>query len=93
MKVEKKTTIAALTTDGAEISAGDTVIFNSSGKCHVGVFLGFGKKGSLRFSGKIPGTGIAFNVLPKSIDAIYMADVQVDTGFNGMNPPEEREDR
>lgn len=41
MKVEKKTTIAALTTDGAEISAGDTVIFNSSGKCHVGVFLGF----------------------------------------------------
>ena len=68
---------------------GDTVIFNLEDRCCTGVYLGIGKKSALMFRSKIVETDVRFHIMPKSIKAIYLAEVKVDTGF--MNPPTEKE--
>ena len=89
MELKKETTVSALTTDGRKIEPGDTVVFNFDNRCCTGVYLGLSDKSVLRFRGKIAGTDVTFNVMPRSIKEIYLAEVKVDAGF--MNPPAESE--
>lgn len=91
MKIKKETVISVLTTRGETINAGDTVIFNFDEKCCVGIYLGLLDRGALKFKGKISGTDVTWNVMPKSIKEIYKADVTVhQEGF--MIKPESEEE-
>ena len=93
MKIKKETVISVLTTSGEAINAGDTVVFNAYGKCYTGVYMGFTDRGALKFKGKISGTDVTWNVMPKSIKEIYKADVKVHCVSNGfMNEPESEEE-
>lgn len=93
MKIKKETVISVLTTSGETINAGDTVIFNFDGKCCVGVYLGLSDRGALKLKGKISGTDVTWNVMPKSIKEICKADVKVKNDEFGkfMNEPESEE--
>lgn len=77
MKIKKETTVIVLTTDGKVIHKGDCVVFNASGRCHVGHFSGISKKGALIFDSVISGTNVTFNVMPKCIETIYMAEIKL----------------
>lgn len=90
MKIKKETVISVLTTSGETINAGDTVIFNFDDKCCVGVYLGLSDRGALKFKGKISGTDVTWNVMPKSIKEICKDDVKVKNDEFGkfMNEPE-----
>lgn len=77
MKIKKETTVMVLTTDGKEIHNGDCVVFNAYGRCHVGHFSGISNKGNLIFESVISGTNVTFNVMPKCIETIYMAEIKL----------------
>lgn len=93
MQIKKETVISVLTTNGETINVGDTVIFNFDDKCCVGVYLGLSDLGALKFKGKISGTNVTWNVMPKSIKEICKADVKVKNDEFGkfMNEPESEE--
>lgn len=77
MKIKKETTVMVLTTDGKEINKGDCVVFNAYGRCHAGHFSGISNKGNLIFESVISGTNVTFNVMPKCIETIYMAEIKL----------------
>ena len=77
MEIKRETTVTVLTTDGKEINEGDYVVFNASGRCHAGHFVGISKKGALIFESVISGTNVTFNVMPKCIETIYMAEIKL----------------
>lgn len=54
---------------------------------------GSDRRGTLKFKGKISGTDVTWNVMPKSIKEIYKADVKVKNDEFGkfMNEPESEE--
>lgn len=93
MQIKKETVISVLTTRGETIRVGDTVVFNAEGKCYTGVYMGLTDRGALKFKGKIAGTDVTWNVMPKSIKEIYKADVEVKNDEFGkfMNEPESEE--
>ena len=55
--------------------------------------MGLTDRGTLKFKGKISGTDVTWNVMPKSIKEIYKADVKVKNDEFGkfMNEPESEE--
>lgn len=93
MKIKKETVISVLTANGETINVGDTVVFNAEGKCYTGVYMGLTDRGALKFKGKISGTDVTWNVIPKSIKEICKADVKVKNDEFGkfMNEPESEE--
>ena len=93
MLIKKDMVITVMATDGSKINYGDTVVFNAEGKCYTGVYIGLTDRGALKFRGKIAGTDVTWNVMPKSIKEIYKADVKVhdDEFCKAMNKPESEE--
>jgi predicted nucleotide-binding protein (sugar kinase/HSP70/actin superfamily) len=79
MEIKKITQQIVETTDGKEIHIDDVVVFNTTGGCFVGTYQGISKKGALMFDGVIANSLVTFNVMPKSISAIYLADIKVET--------------
>lgn len=79
MEIKKITQQIVETTDGKEIHIDDVVVFNTTGGCFVGTYQGISKKGALMFGGVIANSIVTFNVMPKSISAIYLADIKVET--------------
>ena len=79
MEIKKVTQQIVETTDGKEIHIVDVVVFNTTGGCFVGTYQGISKKGALMFDGVISNSIVTFNVMPKSISAIYLADIKVET--------------
>ena len=79
MEIKKITQQIVETTDGKEIHTDDAVVFNTSCGCFTGKFYGISKKGALMFDGVIANYPVTFNVMPKSISAIYLADIKVET--------------
>lgn len=79
MEIKKITQQIVGTTDGKEIHIDDVVVFNTTGGCFVGTYQGISKKGALMFDGVISNYPATFNVMPKSISAIYLADIKVET--------------
>ena len=79
MEIKKVTQQIVETTDGKEIHIGDVTVFNTSCGCFAGVYTGISKKGALMFYGVISNSPVTFNVMPKSISAIYLADIKVAT--------------
>ena len=79
MEIKKITQQIVKTTDGKEIHTDDAVVFNTSCGCFTGKFYGISKKGALMFNGIISNYPVMFNVMPKSISAIYLADIKVET--------------
>ena len=79
MEIKKITQQIVETTDGKEIHIDDVVVFNTTGGCSVGTYQGISKKGALMFDGVIANYPVTFNVMPKSISAIYLADIKVAT--------------
>ena len=79
MEIKKITQQIVETTDGKEINFGNQVVFNTSSGCFTGIYIGISKKGSLMFDGIISNSLVTFNVMPKSISAIYLCDIKVET--------------
>lgn len=79
MEIKKITQQIVETTDGKEIHIDDVVVFNTSCGCFVGTYQGISKKGALMFDGIISNSPVMFNVMPRSISAIYLADIKVET--------------
>ena len=79
MEIKKITQQIVETTDGKEIHIGDAVVFNTSSGCFAGIYTGISKKGALMFYGVISNSPVTFNVMPKSISAIYLCDIKVET--------------
>ena len=79
MEIKKITQQIVETTDGKEIHTDDAVVFNTSCGCFTGQFYGISKKGALMFNGVISNYPVMFNVMPKSISAIYLCDIKVET--------------
>lgn len=88
MQIKKETTISAMATDNQVIKEGDTVVFEAIGKCFTGTFLGFGRNGALRFKSVLFDSEVTFNIMPNSIERIYVANVEIpEQPF--MNIPED----
>ena len=85
MKIKRETTVIVLTTDGKVIHKGDCVVFNAYGRCHAGYFAGISKKGALIFESVISGTNVTFNVMPKCIETIYMAEIKLSSESEEKN--------
>ena len=79
MEIKKITQQIVETTDGKEIHIGDVTVFNTSCGCFAGSFQGISKKGALMFDGVIANSPVTFNVMPKSITTIFLADIKVET--------------
>lgn len=77
MKIEKVTEINVYTTDGKLMEVGSIVTFESAGKNFCGIYKGISKKGALMFGSVINGTNVTFNILPSSIDEIFLASVKL----------------
>lgn len=88
MVIEKKTTITPMTTDGKAIVPGYCVVFEADGKCFAGTFQSITQRGSMQFRSAI--NPMTFNVMPSSIEHIFLADIMVDEDHSfPMNPPVE----
>lgn len=74
MEIKKITQQIVETTDGKEIHIDDVVVFNTTGGCFVGTYQGISKKGALMFDGVIANSPVMFNVMPKSINCIFILE-------------------
>lgn len=83
MEIKKETTIIPMTTDNKPLHEGDKVVFTAEDKCFCGKFLGISKKGAVMFEGIIAGEKVTFNVMPRSIKHIYLAEITVDCEVSG----------
>lgn len=78
MVVEREIIISVKASDGMKVDIGDTVVFCARGYTHVGVFMGFGNRGTLKFKGiKVHGVEPLFNVMPSTITSLLKCDIQV----------------
>lgn len=83
MEIKKETTIIPMTTDGKPLHEGDKVVFSAEGKCFCGKFLGISARGAVRFECIISGGPATFNVMPRSIKSIYLAQITVNREVAG----------
>ena len=74
MEIKKIIQQIVETTDGKEIHTDDAVVFNTSCGCFTGKFYGISKKGALMFDGVIANSPVMFNVMPKSINCIFILE-------------------
>ena len=78
MVVEREIIVSVKASDGRKLDIGDTVVFCARGYSYVGVFIGFGNRGTLRFKGiKVHGIEPLFNVMPNTITSLLKCDIQV----------------
>lgn len=77
MQLEKKVIIEIKTTDGKVLKVGDTVCLVASGYTIAGTFEGISKKGACIFAGVGTFSDVKFNIMPKTITAMYKADIMV----------------
>lgn len=89
MKLNKVTTIEALTTDDKVMQAGTEYLIIIADKSLCGTFKGFSKKGALMFAIPLSGEDTVFNIMPSSIKKIFEATIEVKQAY--MNPPEQEE--
>ena len=83
MEIKKETKIIPMTTDGKPLHEGDKVVFSAEGRCFCGKFLGISKRGAVMVECIIAGEKPTFNVMPRSIKHIYMAQITVDCEVAG----------
>lgn len=74
LKVKKETSIITYTTDNKVINSGDLVVLEQQGKVIVGRYNGFTKSGAINFTMAFEGINADFNIMPKSIDKIYLIE-------------------
>lgn len=72
MQAIKKTIIEINTTDGRKVLEGDTVYLVANGYAICGIFKGINKRGSWMFTGVGEFADVQFNILPKSIEEMYL---------------------
>lgn len=78
MVVEREIIVSVKASDGRKLDIGDTVVFCARGYTHVGVFMGFGNRGTLKFRGiKVHSIQPSFNVIPNIITSLLKCDIQV----------------
>lgn len=78
MEIKKEITVNPMTTDGKILENGDEVVFIAEGKSFVGIYLGINKRGAVMFSTYFGDEPITFNVMPRSIAAIYKARIEME---------------
>lgn len=74
MEIVKRQVIDVNTTDGKKLEVGTNVYLNALGYVILGTFKGISKKGALMFDGIGKFTDVTFNIMPKSIEEMYIAD-------------------
>ena len=72
MQAIKKTIIEINTTDGRKVVEGDTVYLVANKYAICGIFKGINKRGSWMFTGVGKFADVQFNILPKSIEEMYL---------------------
>ena len=75
MEAIKRTVIEIRTSDGREVLEGDTVYLVANGYALCGIFKGINKRGSWMFAGVGNLSDVNFNILPKSIEKMYLVSL------------------
>jgi hypothetical protein len=65
-----------------EIKKEITVNPTAEGRCFAGIYKGINKRGAVMFEGVIADNKVLFNVMPRSIKAIYKAEINVEDEEN-----------
>ena len=77
MQAEKKVIIEVKTTDRKIVDKCDTVYLVANGYTIAGTFNGISKKGAWIFKGIGKFEDVTFNIMPKSISEMYLAEVNI----------------
>lgn len=77
METIKRTVVEVKTTDGKIVNNGDTVYLVANGYTIAGTFKGISKKGAWIFGGVGQFADVTFNIMPKSIEKMYLAEVNI----------------
>ena len=81
METIKRTVVEIKTTDGKRVDIGTKVYLKACGYVIIGTFDGIAKKGAWKFKGIGKFADVTFNIMPKSIEEMYIA------GENMFNIP------
>lgn len=74
METIKRQVVEVKTTDGKLLEVGTEVYLKACGYVIIGTFDGIAKKGAWKFKGVGKFTDVTFNIMPKSIEEMYLAD-------------------
>ena len=74
METIKRTVVEVKTTDGKPVDVGTEVYLKACGYVIIGAFDGIAKKGAWKFKGIGKFSDVTFNIMPKSIEKMYIAD-------------------
>lgn len=74
METIKRTVVEVRTTDGKPVEVGTEVYLKACGYVIIGTFDGISKKGACKFKGIGMIADVTFNIMPKSIEEMYIAD-------------------
>lgn len=74
METIKRTVVEVKTTDGKPVEVGTEVYLKACGYVIIGTFDGIAKKGAWKFNGIGKFSDVTFNIMPKSIEKMYIAD-------------------
>lgn len=74
METIKRTVVEIKTTDGKPVEIGTEVYLKACGYVIIGTFDGIAKKGAWKFKGIGKFSDVTFNIMPKSIEKMYIAD-------------------
>lgn len=74
METIKRTVFEIKTTDGKPVEIGTEVYLKACGYVIIGTFDGISKKGAWKFKGVGKFADATFNIMPKSIEEMYIAD-------------------
>ena len=74
METIKRTVVEVNTTDGKSVWIGTEVYLKACGYVIIGTFDGIAKKGAWKFKGIGKFADVTFNIMPKSIEEMYIAD-------------------
>lgn len=70
----KRTVVEVKTSDCKPVEVGTEVYLKACGHVIIGTFDGIAKKGAWKFKGVGKFTDVTFNIMPKSIEKMYIAD-------------------
>lgn len=74
METIKRTVVEVKTTDGNPVEVGTEVYLKACGYVIIGTFDGIAKKGAWKFKGIGMISDVTFNIMPKTIEKMYLAD-------------------
>lgn len=74
METIKRTVVEVNTTDGKPVEIGTEVYLKACGYVMVGTYDGLAKRGAWKFKGIGKFADVTFNIMPKSIEEMYIAD-------------------